>query len=214
MTNASTLRWAFLATLILGAALALSPDWAQDPTRLDLSLRLLHPTAAHWLGTDELGHDVLAQVLAGARVSLSIAVSTSLLAALLGTTIGLTAGWLGGAWDAALMRLTDGIMALPLLPLLIVLAAVDPKHLGVSPATAASESFAILRLILILALVGWTSVARLVRAQCLTVKSRDHVRAAIALGAGPLHIVRLHILPHVAQPMVVATTSKIGRAHV
>ena len=204
------LTYAFAMTIALGIAITLSPRWAQDPTVLNLAGRLTTPSPNHWLGTDELGRDVLAQVLAGARVSLSIALATSLVSAIIGTAIGLAAGWLGGSWDQALMRLTDGVMALPLLPLLIVLAAVDPKHFGIDPAVASSESFAILRLIVIIALVGWTSVARLVRAQTMSVKSRDHVRAAIALGASPWRIVRVHILPHVAQPMVVASTSNVA----
>jgi peptide/nickel transport system permease protein len=210
MITIRTLSWALGLTLLLGVGVASSPHWTQDPTRLDLAHRLAAPAVGHWLGTDELGRDVAAQIMAGARVSLAIALAASLLSAAAGALIGLAAGWRGGVWDSALMRLTDGVMALPLLPLLIVLAAVDPTHFGITTATAQSEAFAIVRLIVIIALVGWTSVARLVRAQTLSVKSRDHVRAAIALGATPLRIVAVHILPHVAQPVVVATTSNIA----
>ena len=186
--------------------IVLSPWTALDPAFIDLPHRLAPPAADHLLGTDELGRDVLARLLAGGRVSLAVAVATACLAAAIGTAVGL----LGGAWDAALMRLTDGMIALPLLPLLIVLAAVDPVRLGLPSTLVASEGFAIARLIAIIALVGWTTVARLVRAQTLTVKSRDHVRAAVALGVSPLRIVTRHILPHVTSPILVAATTGMG----
>lgn len=202
-----------LALALLAAILVpviASPWITQDSTAIDLAHRLASPNPHHWLGTDELGRDVLSRLLAGGRISLSVALWTAVLAALLGGFIGLLAGWRGGLWDAALMRLTDGVISLPLLPLLIVLAAVDPIRLGIPAAWAGSEVFAIIRLIVIIALVGWTTVSRLVRAQTLTVKARDHVRAAIALGVSPTRIVLRHILPHVTSPMLVATTMSMG----
>ena len=198
-----------LLALIL-IPILLSPWTAQDSTAIDLSHRLLPPGHDHLLGTDELGRDVLSRLLAGGRISLTVALCTAALAALLGTLVGLLAGWRGGLWDALLMRLTDGVISLPLLPLLIVLAAIDPIRLGVSSTLVGSEGFAIMRLIVIIALVGWTTVSRLVRAQTLTVKARDHVRAAVALGVLPHRIVLRHILPHVSSPILVATTMSMG----
>lgn len=188
----------------------LSPWLLQDPEAMDLSALFAAPSAEHWLGTDELGRDVLARLAQGGRVSLAVAGATALLAAAIGTVLGLLAGYHGGTLDALLMRLTDGVMALPLLPLLIVLAAVDPSKLGIPPERLADESIAIARIVAIIALVGWTTVARLVRAQTLSVKARDYVRAATAIGAGPRRIMIRHILPNVASPIVVAATLSVG----
>ena len=196
--------------VVLAAAALLAPALAQDPEALDLGAMLASPSAEHWLGTDELGRDVLSRVLHGGRVSLAVAAATAILAALIGTLLGLAAGFAGGRADALLMRLTDGVMALPLLPLLIVLAAIDPAKLGFDAETLSSETFAVARIVAIVALVGWTQVARLVRAQTLAVKARDHVRAAIALGAGPVRVVTRHILPHVTSPVLVAASLSVG----
>lgn len=199
---------AMLAALT-GMAL-LSPWLLQDPEAMDLAALFAPPSAEHWLGTDELGRDVLARLAQGGRVSLAVAGATALLAAAIGTALGLLAGYHGGTLDALLMRLTDGVMALPLLPLLIVLAAVDPAKLGIPPERLADEGIAIARIVAIIALVGWTTVARLVRAQTLSVKARDYVRAATAIGAGPRRIMIRHILPNVASPIVVAATLSVG----
>jgi peptide/nickel transport system permease protein len=199
---------ALLAVLAGGAVL--SPWLAQDPELMDLSAIFAAPSPEHWLGTDELGRDVLARLAHGGRISLAVAGTTALLAAVIGTVLGLLAGYHGGRLDAVLMRLTDGVMALPLLPLLIVLAAVDPAKLGIPPESLGSETVAIARIVVIIGAVGWTTVARLVRAQTLSVKARDYVRAATAIGASPRRIMRRHILPNVASPVVVATTLSVA----
>ena len=195
--------------LLIGAAIT-APWAAADPEAMDLANLHAAPSWAHWLGTDELGRDVLARLLNGGRVSLVVALATAVLAAVLGTLVGLLAGYHGGRLDALLMRVTDGVMALPLLPLLIVLAAIDPAKLGIGEETRASEAFVVARLVVIIALVGWTGAARLVRAQTLSVKTRDYVRAATALGASSGRIMTVHILPNVASPMVVAATLSVG----
>lgn len=198
-----------LLMLLAGAALA-APWLFQDPEAMDLTALFAPSSAEHWLGTDELGRDVLARLAHGGRVSLAVAAATALVAAAIGTVLGLVAGYHGGRTDAVLMRLTDGVMALPLLPLLIVLAAVDPAKLGVPPESMGGEALAIGRIVVIIAAVGWTTVARLVRAQTLSVKARDYVRAATALGATPGRVMRRHILPNVASPIVVAATLSVG----
>ena len=202
------------AGLALLALLALAslfgPALLPDPETMDLAARFAPPSLEHVFGTDELGRDLAARLVQGGRVSLAVAAATALLAALLGTTIGLLAGYHGGRADAVLMRLTDAVMALPLLPLLIVLAAADPAKLGLPADQSASEGFAIARLVAIIACVGWTTVARLVRASTLSVRSRDYVRAATAMGAGPIRIMLRHVLPNVASPVVVATTLSVG----
>jgi peptide/nickel transport system permease protein len=181
-----------------------------EPNAVDLLDRFAPPSDEHPLGTDELGRDLLLRLLYGGQVSLFVGLVGALAAALLGTVIGLVAGYAGGRVDALLMRLTDAVIALPLLPLLIVLAAVDLAKLGVPAAIAQSEGVSLYRILLIVALVGWTTVARLVRGAGLSVRERDYVRAAVALGAGPLRVMRRHLLPNVVSPIVVATTLSVG----
>ena len=181
-----------------------------DPTMTDLFSRLEPPSARHWLGTDELGRDLFQRLLDGGRISLLVGFAGALLSAVLGAVIGVVAGYLGGRLDSLLMRVTDGVIALPLLPLLIVLAAIDPRKLGIPSEFAQSETFPLYRLVVIVALTGWTTVARLVRAETLSLKARDFTRAAQALGASPLRIMFRHILPNAAGSLVVATTMSIG----
>ena len=192
------------------AAPLLAAWLGHDPNAVDLLGRFAAPSASHPLGTDELGRDLLLRLLYGGQVSLFVGLVGAVAAALLGTVIGLVAGYVGGRADALLMRLTDAVIALPLLPLLIVLAAVDLGKLGVPAAIAQSESASLYRILLIIALVGWTTVARLVRGATLSVRERDYVRAAVALGAGPLRIMARHILPNVVSPIIVATTLSVG----
>ncbi len=209
------LAWISLAFLAVLLALALaSPLLAVlrgiDPTETDLFRRFEGPSARHWLGTDDLGRDLFQRLLDGGRVSLLVGISGAVLSAILGAFIGVLAGYLGGRLDAFLMRLTDGVISLPLLPLLIVLAAVDPRKLGVPAEIAQSEMFSLYRIVVIVALTGWTTVARLVRAETLSLKARDFTRAAVALGARPQRIMFRHILPNTAGTLVVATTMSVG----
>ena len=203
---------AVVLVALVGAALAaplIEAAMGLDANAVDLFARFGPPGPEHPLGTDELGRDVLLRLLYGGRVSLLVGLVSALCAAVIGTAIGLAAGYLGGWLDQTLMRFTDGVIALPILPLLIVLAAVDPSKLGLSDATLLGDA-SLLRVVLIIALVGWTTVARLVRAATLSVKEREYVRAAVAMGATPLAVMRRHVLPNVASPIVVATTLSIG----
>ncbi|MSO76863.1 MAG: ABC transporter permease [Alphaproteobacteria bacterium] len=201
-----------LMGLALAALLAPLADRALgvDPVAVDLMARFEPASASHPLGTDELGRDVLARLMHGGRISLFVGLAAALVAALVGTAVGLLAGFYGGRLDALLMRLTDGVIALPLLPLLIVLAAVDPVKAGVPQAIAQSELMSLWRIVAIVGLVGWTTVARLVRSATMATREREFVRAAVALGAGPARIMLRHILPNVASPLVVATTLSVG----
>jgi peptide/nickel transport system permease protein len=200
--------------IALAALAALVPALAHvlriDPGDVDLYHRFAGPSAAHWLGTDELGRDVLMRLLYGGRVSLAVGLTAAVVAAVIGTAIGLPAGYFGGRLDAVLMRVTDGMIALPLLPLLVVLAAVDLGKLGLPPSVVQSESADFYRIVAIIALVGWTTVARLVRGAALTLRETTFVRAAEAVGAGGWRIMTRHILPNVASPVIVATTLSIG----
>ena len=201
-----------LALLIsMSAAAPLVETWlGVDAFTADLYQRLRDPSLAHPLGTDEIGRDHLTRLLYGGRVSLLVGLVAALFAAVIGTVIGILAGYFGGRLDALLMRATDSVIALPLLPLLIVLAAVDLRKLGFSNELANSEDASLYRIIIIVSMVGWTTVARLVRAETLSMKRRDFVRAAVALGARTDRILLLHILPNVISPIVVATTLSVG----
>jgi peptide/nickel transport system permease protein len=181
-----------------------------EPNSVDLLDRLSGPSPAHPLGTDELGRDVLLRLLAGGRVSLIIGIAAALAAAVLGTVIGLVAGYVGGWADRVLMRGTDAIIALPLLPLLIVLAALDLHKLGIPERVVQSDEISLFRIAALAALVGWTTAARLVRGATLVTRNRDFVRAARGLGAGVPHILWLHILPNVLGPLIIATTLSVG----
>ena len=210
-------RMAVVSALLLGVlgTAALAAPWIAaylgvDAATTDLFNRFAPPNAQNLLGTDEAGRDVLIRLLEGGRISLAVALSTAVAAAVIGAAVGLCAGYYGGRLDSFLMRTTDGVIALPLLPLLIVLAAVDLTKLGVSAEAAAGGDASLYRIIVIIALVGWTTVARLVRAETLTLRRRDFVRAAVAQGAGTSRILLVHILPNVASPLVVATTLSVG----
>ena len=181
-----------------------------DPSAVDLVNRFAGPSLAHPLGTDELGRDMLLRLLEGGRVSLTIGIAAAVAAAAIGTGIGLAAGYLGGWTDRILMRFADGVIALPLLPLLIVLAALDLGKLGIPGWFAQSPAISLVRIVVLAVLVGWTTAARLVRGATLVTRQRDFVRAARSLGARTFHILWRHILPNVTAPLVVATTLSVG----
>lgn len=180
-----------------------------DPNAVDLFGQYAPPSAEHPLGLDALGRDVLVRWLEGGQVSLLVAMIAAVTAALIGTAIGLAAGYTGGWLDALLMRLVDSVIALPLLPLLIVMAAIDPAKLGLGD-LAAEESFGLMRIIVIVALVGWTTPARLVRGATLAARAQGYVQAARALGVSPMAIAVRHILPNISGPLIVATTLAMG----
>jgi peptide/nickel transport system permease protein len=181
-----------------------------DAIRVDLFNQYDTPNFTHWLGTDEAGRDVFVRLLYGGRISLLVGLVAAIGAAIIGTSIGLFAGYYGGRLDALLMRTTDGVISLPLLPLLIVLAAIDLSKVGVPDAIVNSEMASLYRIVFIIAITGWTSVARLVRAATLSVRTREFVRAAEAVGSGSTTIMLRHILPNVVSPIIVATTLSVG----
>lgn len=199
------------ALIAAAAAAPLIESWlGVDAFTADLYQRLLDPSLDHPLGTDEIGRDHLVRLLYGGRVSLTVGLIAALFSAVIGTIIGICAGYYGGRLDSFLMRITDSVIALPLLPLLIVLAAVDLTKLGIPEGLADAENMSLYRIVFIVSLVGWTTVARLVRAETLSMRKREFVRAAMALGADTNRILLTHILPNVVSPIVVATTLSAG----
>ncbi len=209
----AALALVFLALLALASVAApwLAELEGIDPGSVDLSNVMAPPSKKHWLGTDELGRDLFYRLLLGGQVSLAVGLAAALGAAAIGTIIGLAAGERGGWIDSLLMRGTDAMIALPLLPILIVLSAVDLTKFGISTEVAQSENAALVRLIVLVALVGWTTTARLVRAAARETLAQDYVLAARAMGAGSLRILLRHVLPNIVAPLMVATTLSVGQ---
>lgn len=198
-----------LALAALGAPLV-AEALGLDPFTPDLFARFEPASTAHPLGTDDLGRDILLRLLYGARVSLAVGLAAALAAAVIGTAAGVLAAWRGGLADALIMRLADFMLALPALPLLVLLAAADPSRIGLPARGQAAGD--VLRIVVILAIFGWVGVARLARAAALATLSRDHIRAARALGASEARILRRHVLPALLSPVAVATALAVGGA--
>jgi peptide/nickel transport system permease protein len=204
-----------LVVLTIMTSLCSSAGWIAtalgiDSSAVDLFSQYGPVSPAHPLGQDELGRDVFIRWLEGGQVSLTVALTAAVVATAIGTIIGLAAGYTGGWPDALLMRLVDGVIALPLLPLLIVLAAIDPAKLGLTE-LADESSFGLIRIVVIVALVGWTTPARLVRGATLAARAQGYVRAARALGVSPKAIALRHILPNISGPLIVSTTLAMGQ---
>ena len=162
----------------------------RDPVQLDLTGRLMSPSATHWFGTDELGRDIFSRIVFGARISMIVAVSVVSISLLLGLIAGCTAGFYGGWVDTILnVYVSNAFLALPGILLAVALVAFMGPGLG--------------NVILALAVSGWVGYARLVRGQVMAVKEREFVEAARALGASDLRIMIRHILPNILQPLIV-----------
>lgn len=182
-------------TIIAVAAPHLAP---YDPYKGDFLATWETPNRQHWLGTDDLGRDVLSRLLYGARISLSVGVLSQMAIALVGVPIGALAGLKGGWLDYVLMRVIDVFSSLPTILFYILLMI------------ALGAGF--WNLILAMTLTGWIGVARLVRGQVLSLKKTDFVRASKAMGGGTFYVFRKHILRNVATPLVVATALGIPTA--
>jgi len=200
-----------LLLLFCLAAFPLQSLLGIDPDATDLLSRYDPPSAAHWLGTDDAGRDELLRLMVGGQISLLVGLLATVVGGLVGLVVGVMSGYLGGWFDAVLMRFTDGVITLPLLPLLIVLGALDLTKLGFSEEFSHSGAAGFWRIVLIISIVDWTAIARLVRAATLALKERDFVRAARASGAGPVYVMLAHVLPNVATPVIVAFTLTVGR---
>jgi peptide/nickel transport system permease protein len=178
---------------IVGPAIA-----GVDPAFQDLPLRLEGPSAVHWLGLDELGRDILARLLVGARISLLVGIVVVGISAGVGTLLGSIAGYYGGIVDDVVSRVSDVLMAFPGLLLAIAVVAV----LGPS----------LINVVLALALIGWVGYARLVRGQVLRVRELEYVQAARALGAATPRILARHVVPATLPALIVQATLGMGGA--
>jgi peptide/nickel transport system permease protein len=188
---------AALAILLLWLLAALlAPGFGEVAVSVDLPGILATPAPAALLGRDELGRDVLARLLAGAGVALWVSLLVVTLSALCGSLIGLLAGYLGGWTDRLVSRVIDVFLAFPGILLAIALAAALGPGLG--------------NLVLALSLMGWVGFARLARAQAMSLRQREHVQAAIALGAGHGRIIGRHLLPLTLAPLLVEVSFGIA----
>jgi peptide/nickel transport system permease protein len=167
------------------------------------------PSWQHPLGTNDLGQDQLARLLIGGRISLAVGMSAMAVSLTLGTLIGAIAGYFGGWWDVVLMRITDLFLALPQLPLVLLVVYLFREP--VTRATSPEKGIFIL-VVLLIGLLNWMSVARLVRGNILRLREMEFVKAAIAMGAGSSHIIWRHLLPNVLNIIVVAASLAVGNA--
>ncbi|MFC4166300.1 nickel ABC transporter permease subunit NikC [Teichococcus aestuarii] len=185
-----------LVALLLGAALLAPWIAPHDPAATDLARRLLPPSAAHWLGTDHLGRDLLSRLLWGARASFGAVAAILALVLALGCAVGMLAGMLGGVVDAVLMRLCDAFMTVPTLVLALFMIGALGTGLG--------------NVVVAIALSHWAWYARLVRGLTLSLRQRDHILAARVAGLSRLAILRRHVLPALAGQLAVLTSLDLG----
>ncbi|KMY66863.1 peptide ABC transporter permease [Desulfocarbo indianensis] len=195
-------RLAMAGALVVGvlvAVAALAPFIApHDPYNVDVAAILLPPSPEHPFGTDELGRDVFSRMVYGARVSLEVGFVAAGLATLVGVLLGALAGYYGGKVEALIMRFTDMMLCFPTFFLILaVIALLEPS---------------IVNIMAVIGLTSWMGVARLVRAEFLTLKERDYVIAARSLGASDARIIFRHILPNSLAPVLVALTLGVAGA--
>jgi len=189
-----------VVVMVLGAVFApVVSGYAYDA--VDRQHILVGPMAGHPLGTDNQGQDVAARLLYGARISLAIGIIVEAIEVLIGVTLGLLAAYKGGYWDTLLMRVTDAMFAFPDLLFAILLV-------GILRPTSAFASF--LTVFVALALVNWPSMARIVRGQALSLREKEFVEAARAIGAPDRQIILRHLLPNILSPILVAATVDIA----
>ena len=191
-------RVGFTAALILMVAALLAPWIAPaDPAAQNLPTRLESPSRAHWMGTDELGRDILSRTLFGARVSLLVSICVVCGCGTIGLAMGMLAGYAGGWWDRFInLLLVNAFLSFPGILLAIAFAAFLGPGIG--------------KVILALIITGWAGYARLARAQVLKVKEMEFILAARSLGASHLRIMVRHLLPNILQPLLIQAT--IGMA--
>src|ERR1700719_4589796 len=191
-------RWGFALTLLLVFLVWAAPWIAPaDPTTQNLAARLIGPSAGHWMGTDELGRDILSRILYGTRISMIVSVSVVLGGGLIGLAIGSVAGYFGGWFDHFVnIVLINAFLSFPGILLAIAFTAFLGPGIG--------------KVILALTITGWAGYARLARAQVLQAKELEFVLAARSLGASHRRILARHLLPNILRPILIQAT--IGMA--
>ncbi|MFY0692081.1 MAG: ABC transporter permease [Paracoccaceae bacterium] len=195
--------------LLIVVAVYLGPFvWPYDPQFIDYRSRNLSPSFAHPLGTDQLGRDQLARMLAGGQVSIIVGLSAMALSVVLGTLIGVLAGYFKRL-DGPLMRLTDLFLALPLLPLILVASLLFREKLS---ATFGPEGGIFILIVSLIGITSWMQTARIVRGDVLALKEREFVLAARSIGTPDRRMITRHVLPNVMSPIMVSATLGIATA--
>ncbi len=206
-------RLALAGAVILGLvalAVLLGPlAWQLPINEIDFSAKLQGPSWKHPLGTDDLGQDLLARMLYGGRISLAVGLAAMVIAVVVGTIVGAIAGMSRGSVDAALMWLTELFLSLPQLPLLLLIIYLFS---GALKALVGVETGIFILIVAVIGGFRWMPVARLVRAQFLSLREKEFVEAARALGASPARQVVRHILPNALGPVIVAGTIDVAAA--
>jgi peptide/nickel transport system permease protein len=199
----------FVFALLLAATLVGPLLYHVSGEAIDYSAGLQAPSIQHPFGTDDLGRDLLARALLGGRVSMAVGVVAVLIAISLGTAVGAVSGFFGGQVDSVLMRLTDLFLALPHLPLLLMVTYLfrDPLRKVFGPVVGI-----FLLIVGVIGVLNWMPLARLVRAGFLSIKQKEFVEAARCVGAGNLRLMAVHILPNTVSAVIVAATVGIGQA--
>jgi peptide/nickel transport system permease protein len=196
--------------LVLVVAVLLGPlVWRVPINDIDFKAKLKGPSWSHPLGTDDLGQDLLARMLYGGRISLAVGIAAMLIAISIGTAIGAISGFAGGAVDHSLMRITDMFLALPGLPLLLLIVYLFRDSLR---KTFGPELGIFILIVAVIGGLRWMQVARLVRAQFLSLREKEFVESARSLGARPFRQVVRHILPNSMGPVIVAGTIDVAAA--
>lgn len=206
----------FLVLIVLLCFLGPLMPFIKSPTAINLDNAGAAPDAEHWLGTDQLGRDVMSRVLYGGQISLLVGFVATAVAVLIGLVYGAVSGYFGGKVDDLMMRIVDILFALPFLVLVILFSLVVDKPASdftewvirttgwsrdkVAPITT------LIPLFIAIGAIGWLTIARIVRAQVITYKQQEFVEAARSLGLGHLRILFRHILPNVVGPIIVYTT--------
>jgi peptide/nickel transport system permease protein len=182
--------------------------YSKDPAYIDIVVANAAPSRIHPFGTDNLGRDTLARVMAGGRISISVGISAMLVAIIVGTVLGGLAGYYS-ALDGPLMRLTDMFLALPILPLLLVLILLFRDTLR---AAFGPETGIFILIVFVIGILNWMATARVVRAEVLSVKEDEYITSAVAVGANERRILLRHIFPNVLSPVIVAATLGVANA--
>jgi peptide/nickel transport system permease protein len=202
--------FSLVVLLLMVALVVIGPMiWTVAINDIDFTSRLKGPSAAHPFGTDDLGQDIFARMLYGGRISLAVGLAAMLMAILVGVTVGAIAGMSRGSVDAALMWLTDLFLSLPQLPLLLLLIYLFRDSLK---SMFGPEVGVFIMIVLVIGGFRWMPVARLVRAQFFSLREKEYVEAARALGASTFRQVVRHILPNTLGPVIVAGTIDVAAA--
>lgn len=182
--------------------------WPYEANGINIRIRNQGPSLAHPLGTDQLGRDTLARIMAGGRTSITVGLTAMLLSLFLGTLIGVVAGYFKKL-DSALMRFTDLFLSLPLLPLLLVMMLLFREPLSTS---FGPEKGMFILIVVSIGITSWMPTARIVRGDVLAIKEREFILAARSIGGTDTKIIFRHILPNVLSPIMVSATLGIANA--